>query len=50
MKAVGLLSGGLDSTLALKLVLEQGIEVVAFNMVTAFCNCIIYCRYSDGAW
>ncbi len=39
MKAVGLLSGGLDSTLALKLVLEQGIEVVAFNMVTAFCNC-----------
>jgi tRNA U34 2-thiouridine synthase MnmA/TrmU len=39
VKAVGLLSGGLDSTLALKLVLEQGIEVVAFNMVTAFCNC-----------
>lgn len=39
MRAVGLLSGGLDSTLAIKLVLEQGIQVSAFNLVTAFCCC-----------
>jgi tRNA-uridine 2-sulfurtransferase len=38
-KAVGLLSGGLDSRLAVKLMLEQGIEVVALNYVTPFCNC-----------
>ena len=39
MKAIGLLSGGLDSTLALKLILEQGIEVEAVNFLTVFCNC-----------
>ncbi len=38
-KAVGLLSGGLDSTLALKVVLEQGIEVVALNFTSQFCTC-----------
>ncbi len=38
-KAIGLLSGGLDSTLAAKLILEQGIEVEAVNYVTAFCTC-----------
>jgi tRNA U34 2-thiouridine synthase MnmA/TrmU len=38
-RAVGLLSGGLDSTLAVKLVLEQGIEVFAVNFVTPFCTC-----------
>lgn len=38
-KAIGLLSGGLDSTLAAKLILEQGIEVEAINYVTVFCNC-----------
>lgn len=32
MKALALLSGGLDSTLAIKLVLEQGIEVVALHL------------------
>ncbi|MDP2910774.1 MAG: 7-cyano-7-deazaguanine synthase, partial [Candidatus Omnitrophota bacterium] len=30
-KAVALLSGGLDSTLAIKLMLEQGVEVHALN-------------------
>ena len=39
MKAVGLLSGGLDSTIALQLMLDQGIEVFAFNLVTMFCCC-----------
>lgn len=38
-KAVGLLSGGLDSTLAAKLMLEQGIEVYAINFTSPFCTC-----------
>lgn len=38
-KAIALLSGGLDSTLAVKLIMEQGFEVVAVNLVTPFCNC-----------
>lgn len=38
-KAVALLSGGLDSMLAVKLMLEQGIEVHALNFLTLFCNC-----------
>lgn len=39
MKAVGLLSGGLDSTLAAKVLLEQGIEVYALNFTSPFCLC-----------
>ncbi len=39
MKAVGLFSGGLDSTLAIKLMLEQGIEMVALNFQSPFCRC-----------
>lgn len=39
MKALGLLSGGLDSTLAVKMILERGIEVEAINFVTPFCLC-----------
>lgn len=39
IKAVGLLSGGLDSTLAAKLMLEQDIEVFAINFVSPFCLC-----------
>ena len=38
-KAIALLSGGLDSILAVKLMLEQGIEVEAINFVTVFCTC-----------
>ena len=37
VKAVSLLSGGLDSILATELVRRQGIEVVAFNVKTPFC-------------
>lgn len=39
IKAIGLLSGGLDSTLACRLMLKQNIEVEAINFVTAFCTC-----------
>ncbi len=37
IKAVGLLSGGLDSTLAARVLLEQGIEVLGLNYSTGFC-------------
>lgn len=39
MKAIALLSGGLDSTLATKLIKEQGIQVLVLNMKTPFCLC-----------
>lgn len=39
MKAIALLSGGLDSTLAARMVLEQGIELEALNFLTVFCTC-----------
>jgi tRNA-uridine 2-sulfurtransferase len=38
-KAVSLLSGGLDSLLATKLVMEQGIEMEALHFTSPFCNC-----------
>ncbi len=38
-KAIGLLSGGLDSRLAVKMLQEQDIEIIALNFVTPFCNC-----------
>ncbi len=38
-KAIALLSGGLDSILAVKLMLEQGIEIEAVNFLTVFCTC-----------
>ena len=38
-KAIVLLSGGLDSVLAARLMLQQGIEVEAISFVTSFCNC-----------
>lgn len=37
IKAVGLISGGLDSTLAARVLLEQGIEVVGLHFSTGFC-------------
>ncbi len=38
-KALALLSGGLDSTLAVKLMLDQGVDVEAVNFVSPFCLC-----------
>jgi len=37
--AVALLSGGLDSTLAIKIIQEKGIDIVAVNFVSPFCLC-----------
>ncbi|KON34180.1 MAG: hypothetical protein AC479_01645 [miscellaneous Crenarchaeota group-6 archaeon AD8-1] len=37
IKALALLSGGLDSILAIKLIQSQGIEVEAINFVSPFC-------------
>ncbi len=39
IKALALLSGGLDSTLAVKLMLDQGFDVESINFVTPFCLC-----------
>jgi tRNA U34 2-thiouridine synthase MnmA/TrmU len=39
VKALGLLSGGLDSILATEMILKQGIDVVAFNVKSPFCLC-----------
>jgi tRNA-specific 2-thiouridylase len=36
MKAIALFSGGLDSTLAMKLIIDQGIDVIAININTGF--------------
>ncbi|MEN6464298.1 MAG: hypothetical protein ABFD62_03865 [Syntrophaceae bacterium] len=38
-KALALLSGGLDSSLAVKIMMEQGVEMTAVNFVSPFCNC-----------
>ena len=39
VKALALFSGGLDSILAVKLILNQGVDVVAINFVSVFCLC-----------
>lgn len=38
-KALVLLSGGLDSVLATKLMLNQGIQIEVVNFITVFCTC-----------
>jgi hypothetical protein len=38
-KAIALLSGGLDSTLAVKMMIDQGIDVTAVHFTSVFCNC-----------
>jgi tRNA-uridine 2-sulfurtransferase len=44
-KALALLSGGLDSTLAIKLMLDLGFDVTAVNFTSPFCLCN---RSTDG--
>ena len=39
VKALAMFSGGLDSILAIKLILDQGIEVEALNFGGFFCSC-----------
>ncbi len=39
VKAIALISGGLDSALAARLIKEQGIEIIALNFKTIFCLC-----------
>jgi hypothetical protein len=38
-KGLALLSGGLDSTLAVKMMVDQGLEIEAFHFTTPFCSC-----------
>lgn len=39
VKAIGLLSGGLDSTLAVRVMIDQGIDVIAVKFTSPFCQC-----------
>src|SRR3990167_11365458 len=39
MKAIALISGGLDSTLASRIVKDLGIELIALNTKSPFCLC-----------
>jgi len=39
VKAIGLLSGGLDSTIAVKFMKEMGIDIIAVNFSSPFCTC-----------
>ena len=39
IKAIGLLSGGLDSTLAVKIMIDQGVDIIVLNFITPFCTC-----------
>lgn len=38
VRAIGMLSGGLDSTLACRLLMDQGIEIIGVNFSTGFCS------------
>jgi tRNA U34 2-thiouridine synthase MnmA/TrmU len=46
IKAISLLSGGLDSAVATKLMQEQGIELIALNFHSPFCTCASNTKYN----
>jgi len=48
VKAVGMISGGLDSTLAVKLMLDQGIQVLGLNFNTGFCFSVGQAKENPG--
>ena len=39
IRCVGLLSGGLDSTLATRWMMDQGLDVLCINFRSPFCTC-----------
>ncbi|MFH1470890.1 MAG: 7-cyano-7-deazaguanine synthase [Candidatus Micrarchaeota archaeon] len=39
VKAIGMFSGGLDSSVAIRVIREQGIEVIALHFESPFCAC-----------
>lgn len=39
VRALAMLSGGMDSTLAVKIIVEQGIDVIAVKFSSPFCTC-----------
>ena len=45
IKAIVLLSGGLDSSLAVQIMQQQNVELEAVNFITVFCNCT---AHKDG--
>jgi len=50
-KAIALLSGGLDSTLAVRLMIDQGIDITAIHFTSVFCNCTpkkAGCKFQAG--
>jgi tRNA-specific 2-thiouridylase len=49
MKAIGLVSGGLDSRLAVRMIAAQGIEVVGLNFSSVFCTCGTFPRCAGHA-
>lgn len=48
IKAISLMSGGLDSTLATKIVKDIGIEILALNFTSPFCTCTSHNRKALG--
>jgi len=47
-KAISLMSGGLDSTLATKIIMDMGIEVLAVNFTSPFCTCTSHHKKEMG--
>jgi len=48
IKAISLMSGGLDSTLATKIIMDMGIEVLAVNFTSPFCTCTSHRKKEMG--